>query len=74
MLAALSPREIAPGTHWIEGWVGSRAALYVMEKSKILTLLGFEPWPSNSLDDYSYGFKINSICFDVVILYITRDS
>jgi hypothetical protein len=56
--AALSPREIAPDTHWLEGWVGPRAGLDVLEKRTILMLLGFEPWPSNSLDDYSYGFKI----------------
>jgi hypothetical protein len=25
--AALPPRETAPGTHWIGGWVGHRAVL-----------------------------------------------
>jgi hypothetical protein len=33
--AALSPRERAPGTHWIEGWVGPRAILDTMAKRKI---------------------------------------
>jgi hypothetical protein len=28
-------REIAPGTHWMEGWVSSRAGFHVMEKRKI---------------------------------------
>jgi hypothetical protein len=25
--AALPPREIAPGTHWIGGWVGPKAVV-----------------------------------------------
>jgi len=33
--AALSPREIAPGTHWIGRWVGPRAGLDVVVKRKI---------------------------------------
>jgi hypothetical protein len=37
--------EIAPGTHWIGGWVGPTAALDFVEETKILTLLGFEPGP-----------------------------
>jgi hypothetical protein len=36
-------REIAPGTYWIEGWVGPRAGLEVEEKRKILNFPGFEP-------------------------------
>jgi hypothetical protein len=31
-------RERAPGTHWIGGWVGSRADLEVVVKRKILSL------------------------------------
>jgi hypothetical protein len=31
-LAALSPRERAPGTHWIGGWVDPRASMDDMEK------------------------------------------
>jgi hypothetical protein len=38
------PRERAPGTHWIGGWVGSRAGLDDMEK-KNLTLRGIELRP-----------------------------
>jgi hypothetical protein len=26
------PEEIATGTHWIGGWVGSRAVIHPMEK------------------------------------------
>jgi hypothetical protein len=31
----LYPRERAPGTHWIRGWVGPRAGLNAVEKRKI---------------------------------------
>jgi hypothetical protein len=34
-LAALPPKEGAPGTHWIEGWVGSRVVLDAVVKRKI---------------------------------------
>jgi hypothetical protein len=30
-------RERAPGTHWMGGWVGTRAALDVVVKRKILS-------------------------------------
>jgi hypothetical protein len=30
-----TPREIAPGTHWIGGWVGPRASLDTVVKRKI---------------------------------------
>jgi hypothetical protein len=30
-----TPREIAPVTHWIRGWVGTRAVLDVVAKRKI---------------------------------------
>jgi hypothetical protein len=33
--AALLPKEGAPGTHWIGGWVGSRAVLDAVVKRKI---------------------------------------
>jgi hypothetical protein len=34
--AALPSRERSPGTHWIGGWVDSRAGLDDMEKWKFL--------------------------------------
>jgi hypothetical protein len=37
-----NPRERGPGTHWIGGWVGPRAGLDDVEKSKFLTLPGLE--------------------------------
>jgi hypothetical protein len=36
------PGEIAPGTHWIGGWVGPRTGLDDVEKTKILPLSGLE--------------------------------
>jgi hypothetical protein len=33
-----TPRERAPGTHWVGGWVGSRAVLDAMVKRKIPSL------------------------------------
>jgi hypothetical protein len=42
--AASTSGERAPGTHWVEGWVGPRAGLDAVEKRKFLTL----NWDSNS--------------------------
>jgi hypothetical protein len=39
------PRGNGPGTHWIGGWVDSRAGLDDVEKRKFLTLPGFELRP-----------------------------
>jgi hypothetical protein len=36
------PRERAPGTHWIGGWVDPRACQDDVEKRKFLTLPGLE--------------------------------
>jgi hypothetical protein len=36
--AALPPREGAPGTHWIGGWVDPRAVLDAVGKRKIPSL------------------------------------
>jgi hypothetical protein len=30
-----TPREIAPGTHWIGGWVGPRSGLDMVSQRKI---------------------------------------
>jgi hypothetical protein len=45
-----TPGERAPGTHWIGGWVGSRAGLDYVEETKFLTLPGLE---LRSLRSYS---------------------
>jgi hypothetical protein len=42
---SFTPRERAPGTHWIRGWVDPRAVLDAVEKRKYLTLPGLEPGP-----------------------------
>jgi hypothetical protein len=34
-VVSFTPRERAPGTHWIGSWVGPRAGLDAMEKRKI---------------------------------------
>jgi hypothetical protein len=36
-IAALPPGEIAPDTDWIEGWLGTRAGLDVVERRKSCT-------------------------------------
>jgi hypothetical protein len=37
-----TPKERAPGTHWVGGWVGPRAGLDIVEKRKFLTLQGLK--------------------------------
>jgi hypothetical protein len=37
-----TPGERGPGSHWIGGWVDSRAGLDDVEKRKFLTLPGLE--------------------------------
>jgi hypothetical protein len=37
-----TPGERAPYTHWVGGWVYTRACLDGVEKSKFLPLLGLE--------------------------------
>jgi hypothetical protein len=39
----LTPKETAPGTYWIGGWVGPRVSLDVVAKRK-KSQLGIEPW------------------------------
>jgi hypothetical protein len=65
-----APDVLAPGTHWIGGWVGSRADLGDMKKKKFLTLPGLElrplgrPARSQSLHRLRYpGSLINSTFF-----------
>jgi hypothetical protein len=43
-----TPRESAPGTHWIRGWVNPRASVDDVEKRKFLTLPGLEIQPQLS--------------------------
>jgi hypothetical protein len=43
--SASHPKERAPGTHWMGGWVDPRAGLEDLEKRKFLTLTGLELRP-----------------------------
>jgi hypothetical protein len=45
--AALPLGEKAPGTQWIEGWVGPKACLEAVAKRKISAPAGIEPRPSS---------------------------
>jgi hypothetical protein len=45
--SCFTPKESAPGTHWIGGWVGPRADLDAVEKRIILPLLRIKPQPSS---------------------------
>jgi hypothetical protein len=62
------PRERVPSTHWIEGWVGSRAGMDDVERRKILTLSGLEvqylgqPAHSQSLYQLHYPGSPIQIC------------
>jgi hypothetical protein len=55
-----TPGEIAPGTHWIGGWVDPRAGLDDVKERKFLTLSGLElrtlghPARSQSLSRFYY--------------------
>jgi hypothetical protein len=40
-----TPRERAPGTHWLGGWMDPRASLDDVERRKFLTLPGLELRP-----------------------------
>jgi hypothetical protein len=40
-----TPREGAPGTHWVGGWVDPRAGLEDMDELKFFTLPGLELRP-----------------------------
>jgi hypothetical protein len=47
-LAAFTPGEEPPITHWIGGWVGTRAILdVVVKRIKFQPLPGMEPWSSH---------------------------
>jgi hypothetical protein len=57
------PRERAPGTHWIGGWVDTRAGLENLEKRKFLTLPGLEflplGRPASSQSLYRLSYHLN---------------
>jgi hypothetical protein len=56
-----TPRERAPGTHWIGGWVDPRGGLDAVEKRKFL------PPPGLELRDYSVVEPVASRYTDYTI-------
>jgi hypothetical protein len=45
MVSFTPPGEVAPGVHWIGGWMGPRIGLDDVEKRKFVTLPGLELRP-----------------------------
>jgi hypothetical protein len=56
-LAAFIPRERAPSTHWIGGWVGPRVGLDAVEKRKILHC--WESTPGHPAHSYTDSDRKN---------------
>jgi hypothetical protein len=73
-----TPRERAPGTHWIGGRVGPRAGLDDVEEIKFLTLPGLELWPlgrpacSQSIYWLHYPGSITNeaVAYDITLLSV----
>jgi hypothetical protein len=70
-----TPRERAPGTHWIRGWVGPRTGLDDGEKRKFLTPPELELRPlcrsarSQSLYRLSYpGSRNDSNKYKIILI------
>jgi hypothetical protein len=61
-IGRFNPGERALGTHWIEGWVGSRAGLEDMERRKCLTLPGLELHPASNQSLYRLLYPGSYIC------------
>jgi hypothetical protein len=74
--AALSPKEKAPGTHWIGVWVGPRAGLDDVEKRKFLTLPRNElrplrrPTHNQSLYRLRYPDPLADVRYIYIYIYI----
>jgi hypothetical protein len=64
-LGRFIPRERAPGSHWIGGWVGPRASLDAVVNGKIPSSCRDSPAPSPALyhwvinDPYSFLYTLN---------------
>jgi hypothetical protein len=71
-----TPREKAPGTHWIEGSVGPRANLDDVETRKFLTLPRLEiiplgrPARSQSLYRLTYPGVLSKKLIRSIVIYI----
>jgi hypothetical protein len=58
----VTPRERAPGTHWIGGWVDLRAGVDDLENRKFLTLPGLELQPvASRYTDYAITVHCTNI-------------
>jgi hypothetical protein len=68
-----TPRERAPGTHWIGGWVNPRTGLDDVEKRKFLNIPGLElrplgrPARSQSLYRLRYPGSLNNLRINKLI-------
>jgi hypothetical protein len=67
---SLYPRERAPGTHWIGGWVGPITGLDDAERWKFLTLQGLELRSLGSPARRQSLYRL--ICLSVVINVIKK--
>jgi hypothetical protein len=88
MSGQLHPRERAPGTHWIGGWVGPRVGLDDVKNRKFLTLPGLEfrpigrparnqllyqlPYPGSILDPEDFEMEGVTVTHVVFAKYETR--
>jgi hypothetical protein len=74
-----TPRERAPGTHWIGGWVGPRAILDAVVKrnvnisSKLKKYNFFKPWRNTHFqskmhvkDKYDQYFPTSKVTHDCI--------
>jgi hypothetical protein len=70
-----TPRERAPGIHWLGGWVDPRAGLDDVEKRKLLILPGLElrllgcPVHSQSLYRLCYTGSHIEVCMCIKLKY-----
>jgi hypothetical protein len=60
-----TPREGAPGTHWVGGWMGPRAGLDSVSKRRILSPY----WESNSHHPIVQPV-VSCVCFEMASLFI----
>jgi hypothetical protein len=59
-LRPFNPKESAPGTYWIGGWVDPRAGLDDVEKKKFSTLPGLELQPLSRLARNQSLYRLRS--------------
>jgi hypothetical protein len=61
--AVFIPRQRAPGTYWIGGWVGLRTGLDVVEKRNILPLPGIQPQRHGHKSDKNGAYSASHLFF-----------